>query len=282
MRVMANMLRFWRRNGGGEGDLDAYLDGALLARDRERFEARLANDPALRRHLEAVRALKAALRELPEIEAPRSFRLTPAMVTTAARTPAPARSRPPMVLRAAQLTAGVAAFVLAITFVASIGGSKSSSDTSHEASRALQDTFAAGSAAESAPKAAPAASGAGAGTAAALPAQPSPTLPAYDGGGVSGQSVAPASPSPSVPRPPATGPGPALAETVTDNATTAGGAAAKSPESSPAPSDIGTPSFAYDDDGGIDGRLVLQLTLGAIAIGAALAAVVIGRRRKQG
>lgn len=63
--------------------LSAYLDGALPPRERARLEARLAQDAALRRELAELRALKAALRDLPPPRLPRNFTLRPETATPA-------------------------------------------------------------------------------------------------------------------------------------------------------------------------------------------------------
>ncbi len=60
--------------------LSAYLDGALSPQERARLEARLADDPALRHTLAELRALRAALRDLPPPRLPRSFTLAPETV----------------------------------------------------------------------------------------------------------------------------------------------------------------------------------------------------------
>lgn len=53
--------QFGSDDGGG---LDAYLDGLLSGPDRQAFEARLAQDPALRAEADAQRRLDGALRSL--------------------------------------------------------------------------------------------------------------------------------------------------------------------------------------------------------------------------
>ena len=58
--------------------LTAYLDGALTPAERKRFERLLASDRALRASLEEQRLIKASLRRLPRMRAPRNFTLDPA------------------------------------------------------------------------------------------------------------------------------------------------------------------------------------------------------------
>lgn len=71
--------------------LSAYLDGELSPREQARLETRLAADPALRARLKTLRHTVALVRNLPQVEAPRNFLLTPTMVTSAR--PQPVRRR---------------------------------------------------------------------------------------------------------------------------------------------------------------------------------------------
>lgn len=71
--------------------LSAYLDGELSPKEQARLEARLAADPDLRARLEALRRTVALVRHLPQVQAPRHFLLTPAMIASAQSTPAPRR-----------------------------------------------------------------------------------------------------------------------------------------------------------------------------------------------
>lgn len=84
--------------------LSAYLDGMLTAEEISALEARLAEDTALRRELESLRATVALLGDLPELRAPRDLRLTRAMVQPYAQ------RRPPIALFSALSAA--AAFIL--------------------------------------------------------------------------------------------------------------------------------------------------------------------------
>jgi anti-sigma-K factor RskA len=69
--------------------LSAYVDGLLRPDERKRLEARLEREPALRDRLEGMRFTVAALADLPELDVPRNFILTPSMVAT------PGTARPP-------------------------------------------------------------------------------------------------------------------------------------------------------------------------------------------
>ena len=60
--------------------LSAYADSQLAPADRAAFEARLSAEPELRAALDELRSLVAALHELPNLRAPRDFRVTAAQV----------------------------------------------------------------------------------------------------------------------------------------------------------------------------------------------------------
>lgn len=59
--------------------LNAYLDDALSPRERQQFEALLADDAALRAALTQLRALREDVRRLPRRRVPRNFTLDPAL-----------------------------------------------------------------------------------------------------------------------------------------------------------------------------------------------------------
>lgn len=69
--------------------LSDYLDGALTPAQAAALEERLKAEPSLRQELESLRATVALLGDLPELRAPRDFRLTRAMIQ-----PMPARRLP--------------------------------------------------------------------------------------------------------------------------------------------------------------------------------------------
>jgi hypothetical protein len=60
--------------------LSAYLDGELGERERQRLEARLAQDPALRAELRALHQTVSLMHELPQVAAPRNFILSRSLV----------------------------------------------------------------------------------------------------------------------------------------------------------------------------------------------------------
>ncbi|MBK8903750.1 MAG: hypothetical protein IPM53_21380 [Anaerolineaceae bacterium] len=65
----------------------AYLDEALNDRERQRFEQEMAQDAALRAHVEQLLLIKQSLRQLPQRQVPRNFILDPAAYGRPARQP---------------------------------------------------------------------------------------------------------------------------------------------------------------------------------------------------
>lgn len=68
------------RGGTDQELLSAYMDDELNYVQRTALEARLKREPDLRRELEDLRVVVAAVRSLPPVKAPRSFALTPDML----------------------------------------------------------------------------------------------------------------------------------------------------------------------------------------------------------
>src|SRR3972149_287209 len=98
--------------------LSAYIDGELEAAAAERLEAHLAACEGCRLELEQLRVTAAALRDLPEVQVPRSFTLSPERA--AARRPQ-TRAAAPLALGMRLAAAGVAV-ALAAVFVVDLGG----------------------------------------------------------------------------------------------------------------------------------------------------------------
>jgi hypothetical protein len=96
--------------------LSAYLDGALDAPAVQRVEAHLAECERCRAELDQLTATVAALKELPEVDLPRSFALTPERA--AARRPA--QPAPPLAFGMRLTAAGVAVALTAV-LVADLG-----------------------------------------------------------------------------------------------------------------------------------------------------------------
>ncbi len=96
--------------------LSAYIDGELLEKDALALDAHVESCDACAREFEELRLASAALQELPDVEVPRSFRLSPADV---ARPAAPAAHSLNSGLR---LTGAGLAAALAILLVLDTGG----------------------------------------------------------------------------------------------------------------------------------------------------------------
>lgn len=174
-------LAFLHRHEKFRRQVDAYLDSELPAAGVARFESHLAGCFSCAAAVQEGRELKVLFAALQPVEAPRSFRLTPAMVAAAAPArPQPAR-QPAMALRFAQVTAGVAIMALATVAAIDFAGGNSDSD---------EQTMMATGSAESA-KSAPLAQDAAGGTSgvAREPASP-PVLPTPIGGSAGAQSNA--------------------------------------------------------------------------------------------
>ena len=77
---MIEMLKrfFDRGHGRFLGMLSEYIDGELPSVEKAALEEHLAGCPTCSEELESLRSTVLMLRRMPEVEAPRSFRLTPA------------------------------------------------------------------------------------------------------------------------------------------------------------------------------------------------------------
>lgn len=105
-------LPFPRRHVRWLDEISAHIDGELRGSVRERFEAHLVGCTLCRARVDQLREVRLLVSGLPEVAAPRSFRLTPAMVAATAKV-APVRApRPRFALRTAQFAAGFAMVAL--------------------------------------------------------------------------------------------------------------------------------------------------------------------------
>ncbi|MBI2767232.1 MAG: hypothetical protein HYX53_15150 [Chloroflexi bacterium] len=214
---MALLTRFRKRDP--REDASAYIDGQLGAAECARFEAGMAKDAALARYVQELRGTRQAIAALPDAPAPRSFRLTQAMLQGQRVPSAAAAPRPLFALRVAQVAAAVGIVGLAIAVVADMTGG--SSTTTSNTLTAAQDS--ASSPVRESAKAtgpgtganAPAAAGATTASGAATsPAVAAPGYSATNGAQAAGAATASPTPTPTAatsptPRAPATGPGPA-------------------------------------------------------------------------
>ncbi len=232
--------------------LDAYVDGALGGAARAGFERHLESCAACRSRLSDVRAVKAILgRNLPPVEAPRSFAIRPAML--AATAPAPARpARSLVAMRFAQGVAGFAVLAFASLVVSGLVGGGSGSTTQRSAP--------AGAAHD---EAAPAAAQATRGHTAEQSLRPaSPTVPDYVPPGVQGASAGTPEPQPT-PAPKA----------VPDSGR-------EDVFGAPAGATPAEPS-ATSPGGGTDWRLVAEAALAVVAVFAAGGYLVARRAQRR-
>jgi hypothetical protein len=128
--------------------LSALLDGRLADRERDALEAHVASCDACRARLDALHRTRDALRSLPQLDAPRSFRLRAADVATSVPV-----HRAPVAARAMPLLAAAAALVFIVVLEADLAGGSSTGSSQMSGLRAM-------SAATSGP---PTAAGAGVG-----------------------------------------------------------------------------------------------------------------------
>jgi hypothetical protein len=110
--------------------LSPYLDGALSSTETSTLEAHLATCEACRAELDELRATVAATRQLPRVDAPRSFALSPQLLEGRAVAPAP--SAPPLALGMRLASAGLAVF-LAVVVIGDLSGVGGGSDGTREA-----------------------------------------------------------------------------------------------------------------------------------------------------
>ena len=115
------MMLWFDRHRRLRDQLSAYIDGELDSPAAERLEGHLAECERCRVELEHLRATVAGLRNLPEVEPPRSFALSPERVV-APRPHLPAT--PPLAIGARIAAAGLAAALAAVLVVdlGDIGG----------------------------------------------------------------------------------------------------------------------------------------------------------------
>ena len=263
------------------GDLSAYLDGALAPSRAASLEAHLATCAVCRNRLEDLQDVRASLALLPEVDAPRSYRLQPSQVV---REREPARARSFVYAIPALGAAAVVALAVLIAIDLRAGGSGRTGDgrTAFTAQKAAENaTGVAGTAAAAS----------SADRAAGAPAVPGPATPpavaAFD------QNTAAASPfAPNAAAPSNAAPVPGSPEALQTLADSSSSSSAPSPTPAsdalriaPPPQTVG-PLTAGDVATALSGTPVAMVTreqpsksggrgIGALRIGEIVAGVVI-------
>jgi len=132
------LTRFRTGHGRFEADASAYVDDALGGGAKARFEAHMAGCPRCAQAVADFHGLKVQTRALPEFDAPRSFRLTAAMLAALATISPPAARRQSAGFRLAQGVAVVAivGFVTVLAVDLGRGSSSNSTTTTLSASTA--------------------------------------------------------------------------------------------------------------------------------------------------
>lgn len=109
------LTSFFRRHHRYRVLIDACADAELAPADAVRMDVHLAACTECRAAVDAARVMKASVAALPEVAVPRSFRLTPAMVT--AQRPMPTTAAAPgfLILARVGAAASIAAFAVVAT-----------------------------------------------------------------------------------------------------------------------------------------------------------------------
>ena len=254
-------LSFINRHSRFTAQADAFAGGVLHGRDLERFEAHLGACDACRSAVANARELKSAIHTLPLARAPRSFRVTSAMLDVK-HDRRPAGSGTPLYLGLARATAGlaVAAFATAFVFF-----SMDSSDSAGDQSAGANADTDAGGAAALATSATDAPRYESAASETPVTPQMAPVSP----GDASGSGV----------QPPTTGSEPTATDRTLDGETNSAPANADDDKIGPlSATDLVAASPSAEDDGG-DSTAVAALGGVAVVALVGLAALEINRRR---
>lgn len=246
--------------------LSALLDGALAPDRASAIGAHVATCEACTTMLEGMRDVRTMLHALPQVEAPRSFKLRAADVAARPRAvPAP----PNTLMRAMPVLSGAAVLVFAIAVSFDVAGSGGSDDDGSAQLASMAD-----SAAESSQYNEATRDGAGAADDAAAPT----TSPA--------PGVLRRSPE-TTPPAPAAGAAPESAEDATTIAAfeaRSGADGDAAPPGDDSEREIEATSAAAEDDGDRNnlGLRVVQIASAAVAIAAAVIGVRLWRKRGEG
>lgn len=189
------LIPFLNSHARFSADADAFVDGELRGEVLARFRDHLAGCDRCAVVVAGAESLKASLRGVAEQPAPRSFALTPAMLTSERKPAPPAAVGTPLYLGFARVAAAVSVVAFVAVFTLSLigGGSKSNDQTTATASLIERNgaPVAADAAGGSAPGAATAPS-----TSSYAVGTPTALLPPVTTGAVSGAGAASATPAP--------------------------------------------------------------------------------------
>jgi hypothetical protein len=261
-----NLLRFLRGHETDVIALSAKLDGALDQHESARLDAHVSACDACTSALEGLRATRAALRGVPEVDVPRSFRLRAADVEPVAAM----QVRRTRTQRWAPMAAGFAAIALAVIVGASLynngrGGSNQTATGSLSTERANAPSKAA------ADSAVPANSSAGTSPNAPAPAIPGDTPPAQAAG------IA----APDVAQPTTAGsPTPPDAAFLYDGTATAAARDAARPGPTAADQLQAAAGQAGSNDRGNNSTALRVIEIIAVVVALAAAAIAFGRWRR--
>jgi hypothetical protein len=160
------------------GRLSQYIDATLSPPETAALEAHLATCEDCRHALDDLRSTVSAVRDLPQVETPRSFSLTPQMLERRSAAPTPSAPRFAVGMRMASAAVAVVLAVVVIGDLSNAGGNgKGREDAGLESGAESRNTmeFDAGSDMEEADAAAPAATTAGEQDDARAADEPAPT-----------------------------------------------------------------------------------------------------------
>ena len=246
--------------------LDAYVDGELRADELAAFEAHLRSCARCEPEVLARRELKQMAATLPQLPAPRSFQVTPGMLVEAPKERA--HRGTPVVMRLAQMTAGLAAVAFAGVVAAHI---TQGDETGSEQRAVSEDAVNPMAESQGDDDGAGAPSGPIGTATVQVQSTSSTELPEVETPAVGGAGVRP-SETPQTNRD-------SGSESV---ATVVPGYSNPLSESEPPPADEGVTSSVGpdedDDDGGVSGFVLAEVGLAALA-GVATATWLVARRR---
>jgi hypothetical protein len=275
MMVLGWLLRPHSRWDATAG---SYVDGELQEPKRGRFERHLAGCARCRQRTGELRQVRLLIASMDEVAAPRSFRLTPAMLSEAPAAPRPEAQTPRLAwaARAAAATAAVAVIALIATLAAGSSTSSETSTASSDLAPALSPATAAGS-----EKSAGGPDAFNNGTATFNGAAATPALPPSPRGiatpdtpGVGAQSL----PSSTAVATPAAAQPNAGAGTIVASAPPAGETARISPM---APESGAHPTQAAPSESSDNGIVLIERVLGLVAIVTGFAAIGLYARQRR-